>query len=250
VDRFGMRWRRNWREPRESTLGRDFFEGWLSWHSSLSKRRESSTLPLNQNHLENGQNICFLKGYTTVRLTQDTVEAGWLGLPVIDSILHVGLRGHRLVSTDVNNAIAAPMNNDQVPSLTSEEIDSINAIFVDAENDEELSFQPLAPSLDLDALRREADARNAKNVVPMAPVTLTNTSSSKPPNVFGSALEMDDKEEEGGKKQRRTIPKLDEGRLLGPNGFPQLIKDTKNFKPKGKGHEVRLILFFALRSGF
>ncbi|KIJ68909.1 hypothetical protein HYDPIDRAFT_36026 [Hydnomerulius pinastri MD-312] len=27
------------------------------------------------------------------------------------------------------------------------------------------------------------------------------------------------------------------GRLVGPSGFPQLIKDTKGFKPKGKGHE-------------
>ncbi|KAF8274886.1 replication fork protection component Swi3-domain-containing protein [Lactarius quietus] len=64
-----------------------------------------------------------------------------------------------------------------------------------------------APALDLDALRREADARNTR-------------------------LNDD------GKKKRKPIPRLDEARLLGKNGLPQLIKDTKNFKPKGKGHEA------------
>jgi hypothetical protein len=41
---------------------------------------------------------------------------------------------------------------------------------------------------------------------------------------------------------------LDEMRLLGKDGFPQLLKDTKNFKPKGKGHEVITILILILHS--
>jgi replication fork protection complex subunit Csm3/Swi3 len=43
------------------------------------------------------------------------------------------------------------------------------------------------------------------------------------------------------KATRRKLVKLDENRLLNPStGFPQLIKMTKGFKLKGKGHEVRL----------
>lgn len=40
------------------------------------------------------------------------------------------------------------------------------------------------------------------------------------------------------KKKRKPVARLDEARLLGKNGLPQLIKDTKNFKLKGKGHEA------------
>ena len=44
--------------------------------------------------------------------------------------------------------------------------------------------------------------------------------------------------EDDGKNKRKLVPKLDEARLLGKNGFLQLVKETKRFKPKGKGHEV------------
>jgi replication fork protection complex subunit Csm3/Swi3 len=44
-----------------------------------------------------------------------------------------------------------------------------------------------------------------------------------------------DSNEDGKEKKRKPVPKLDEARLLGLNGFPQLVKDTKNFKPKGGG---------------
>nr|GAT53211.1 predicted protein [Mycena chlorophos] len=40
------------------------------------------------------------------------------------------------------------------------------------------------------------------------------------------------------KKPRKKLPRLDEGRLVGDNGFPQLIHDTKHFRVKGKGHEA------------
>ncbi|KAF7294877.1 Chromosome segregation in meiosis protein [Mycena indigotica] len=45
-----------------------------------------------------------------------------------------------------------------------------------------------------------------------------------------------DKDKEG-KKPKKKIARLDEGRLLGDNGFPQLIRDTKDFRIRGKGHE-------------
>jgi replication fork protection complex subunit Csm3/Swi3 len=113
----------------------------------------------------------------------------------------------------------------------------IDAIFEDAENDPELSYKPLAPALDLDALRREADARHAKNIVPLIP-----TSTSVLPSSFDMGVHTAEKGgEEGEKKEKRRRFKLDEGALLGPNGFPKLIKDTKHFKPKGKGHEVRVL---------
>jgi hypothetical protein len=51
--------------------------------------------------------------------------------------------------------------------------------------------------------------------------------------------------EDGKEKKRKPVLKLDEARLLGLNGSPQLVKDTKNFKPKGKGHEVKLFFSFA-----
>ena len=43
----------------------------------------------------------------------------------------------------------------------------------------------------------------------------------------------------GGKKKPKQRAKLDENRLLGDMGFPQLVKDIKHFRPRGKGREVR-----------
>lgn len=40
-------------------------------------------------------------------------------------------------------------------------------------------------------------------------------------------------------KKRRTVAKMNDERLLGPTGFPKLLEDSKRFKSKGKGHEVR-----------
>jgi hypothetical protein len=100
----------------------------------------------------------------------------------------------------------------------------------------------LAPALDLDALRREADARNTRLVraeisasIPTIQLSTTTTTAKSSGPLDG----IDGGDENGdGKKKRKPIAKLDEARLLGKNGLPQLIKDTKNFKPKGKGHEV------------
>ncbi|GAA5974369.1 hypothetical protein JCM21900_003769 [Sporobolomyces salmonicolor] len=40
-------------------------------------------------------------------------------------------------------------------------------------------------------------------------------------------------------KKRRAVAKLDETRLLGPSGFPQLREDVRKLKLKGKGHETQ-----------
>ena len=102
-----------------------------------------------------------------------------------------------------------------------------------------------APALDLDALRREADARNTRLVraeisASIPAIQLSTTTTTKSGDGRKGPLDGIDggDENDDGKKKRKPIPRLDEARLLGKNGLPQLIKDTKNFKPKGKGHEV------------
>ena len=104
-----------------------------------------------------------------------------------------------------------------------------------------------APALDLDALRRKADARNTRLVraeigasIPAIQLSTATTSTSGKGSLDG--VDGGD-ENDDGKKKRKPIAKLDEARLLGTNGLPQLIKDTKNFKPKGKGHEVTYFSF-------
>jgi hypothetical protein len=113
----------------------------------------------------------------------------------------------------------------------------VNALFAEFENDD-LSYKPLAPALDLESLRREAKARHAKNIVPFTSVEVIQNNSLRTSGT-GSGNALDIGTEEGAKKERKKLPKLDEKRLLDPDGFPQLIKDTKHFKPKGKGYEVR-----------
>ncbi|KAH9996821.1 replication fork protection component Swi3-domain-containing protein [Russula vinacea] len=125
-------------------------------------------------------------------------------------------------------------------------------LFLPSDDDEDLdedtapNAQPnqLAPALDLDALRREADARNAHAVraeigatVPSAaePSAAAKTSGGKGGGALGG---IDGEGDDDGKKKRKPVPKLDEARLLGKDGLLQLVKDTKNFKPKGKGHET------------
>jgi len=109
------------------------------------------------------------------------------------------------------------------------------------------TFQELGPALDLDALRREADARNTRavraEINAMIPTTELSAAAAKSKAGKAGPLDgIDGEGEDGEKKKRKPIPKLDEARLLGKNGLPQLVKDTKNFKPMGKGHEVTFIL--------
>src|SRR6266404_312547 len=138
----------------------------------------------------------------------------------------------------------APSNTSNVPLfLPSDEADAaadINALF-DGIDD----LNESAPALDLDALRREADARNTRLVraeisATIPTIQLSTTTVTKGGEGRKGPLDgiNGGDENEDGKKKRKPIPKLDEARLLGKSGFPQLITDTTNFKPKGKGHEV------------
>ncbi len=134
----------------------------------------------------------------------------------------------------------------------------IDALF-EGLDDTDDTFQELAPALDLDALRREADARNARAVraemaamipaaagaaVAAAPKATGGKKGGALDGIDGEGGEADD--DDDGKKKRKPVPRLDEARLLGQNGLPQLVKDTKNFKPRGKGHEVIFFTSFPL----
>ncbi|KAI0748160.1 replication fork protection component Swi3-domain-containing protein [Daedaleopsis nitida] len=111
----------------------------------------------------------------------------------------------------------------------------IDAFWDDLDEEPETAFKPLAPSLDVEALKRQADAKIALTPHQILP-------SSSPPRDLG-----DDEaggKEKGGRKGKEVTTKkkkrarLDEGRLVGPSGFPALVKHAKDFKPKGKGHEL------------
>lgn len=123
-----------------------------------------------------------------------------------------------------------------------------NAVDKANEEEEDLTYKPLAPALDLAKLSREAEARHAREKrtkVPAASTTRQVASSSPPPPDApagkGSKTNGDDGNGkiggEEGKKERKRPLYLDEERLIGPSGLPQLIKDVKGFKPKGKGNE-------------
>ncbi|TBU65789.1 Swi3-domain-containing protein [Dichomitus squalens] len=120
------------------------------------------------------------------------------------------------------------------PGSSKPDIDA----FFDDLDDPETAFQALAPSLDVDTLKRQAGA----NLPPLTPHQILPSSS--PPRDLGGdkagAKSKADgrKGEKGTTTARKKRPVLDEGRLLGPQGFPALMKQTKNFKPKGKGHEL------------
>ncbi|KAI0035102.1 replication fork protection component Swi3-domain-containing protein [Vararia minispora EC-137] len=131
------------------------------------------------------------------------------------------------------------------PTSGSRNID-IDALFEDLDD-----IQDLAPTFDLDKFRREADARHAKaarakfalDISSQTPANATGGSGIKGKNGAedGDGNADEDREgEEGKRKKKKARAKLDETRLLGDEfGFPRLIKETKNFKPLGKGHETK-----------
>jgi len=133
-----------------------------------------------------------------------------------------------------------PTNAQITEELDDADLDAILNLDVGEIDDIDLSTD-----FDTEAYRQESAARLRKNMTlhPILP-------SSSPPRGMGD--DDDDgtgtKAKKGGKsttnagKTKRQQLKLDENRLLGEFGFPALIKDTKDFKPKGKGHEVCWLL--------
>ena len=122
------------------------------------------------------------------------------------------------------------------PGSSKPDIDA----FWDDLDEPDSAFQGLAPSLDVEALKRQADVR----LPPLTPHQILPSSS--PPRDTGNEKDgakgkVDGKKGDKGTTKKKKRPILDEGRLLGPEGFPALVKQAKEFKPKGKGHEVRCL---------
>jgi replication fork protection complex subunit Csm3/Swi3 len=117
------------------------------------------------------------------------------------------------------------------------DIDAMFAGVVDA--NDAFSLEPLASDVDTEGLKRKEINRHKNTMQSLTPHQIM---SSSPPRELGDEAEggKKGKKETGkeGKKERRKISRLDEGKLLGPDGFPGLIKEVKRFKPKGKGYEV------------
>ncbi|KAI0736771.1 replication fork protection component Swi3-domain-containing protein [Fomitopsis betulina] len=109
----------------------------------------------------------------------------------------------------------------------------IDAMFDNLDAEPDASDGDLPPALNLDALRRQEDAKNAQRYKKPSALDLDG------PEANGDAG-GDAKGKDGGKEKqkRKPLPRLDEARLLGQDGLPALVKQAKTFKPKGKGHEA------------
>lgn len=126
---------------------------------------------------------------------------------------------------------AQPARKSAPPAAKRSEID---AMFDNLDAEPDAFDDDLPPALDLDALRRQADAKNAQ--IYKKPSALDLGGPSEDADVGGDAKSKGSGQE---KQKKKPLPKLDEARVLGPDGFPALLKQAKTFKPKGKGHEVR-----------
>ncbi|KAK0503335.1 replication fork protection component Swi3-domain-containing protein [Armillaria luteobubalina] len=127
----------------------------------------------------------------------------------------------------------SPRKSPPVPDMY-DDADEVNKIF----NDADVFTLPAEKNFDVDAARRKIAEKYKNKPVPRTPMMPHEVlpSSSPPRDVEkGKEKDKDDKKEE--KKEKKKITRLNEALLVGPSGFPQLIKDTKDFKIKGKGHE-------------
>lgn len=98
------------------------------------------------------------------------------------------------------------------------------------------------PGLSLAEMTKRATARHKAAAMANTPHMILPSSSPMKDSASKKTYGADKSNKSGvnadGKKPRKPIPRMDETRLLGETGFPALIKETKNFTPKGKGHEV------------
>lgn len=118
--------------------------------------------------------------------------------------------------------------------------ESIEDIFGEvADLDDTLFDLAPLPQLDIAAEQRKAKARHNTNWTSNNPVN-TNPSSSQPNGGDKETQNDGDGKEDAPKRATKQILRLDENRLLGPNGFSRLINETKDFKLKGKGHKASI----------
>ncbi|KAF9564602.1 Swi3-domain-containing protein [Agrocybe pediades] len=119
----------------------------------------------------------------------------------------------------------------------------VDALFADIDDDDDLmNFDRVPDRVDEAELARKAEAEARRRMPTLTPHQIMPSSSPvrDAENGAGNKRSKGKQAEEDGdeKKARRRLAKLDENRLLGPSGFPQLIKMTKDFRVKGKGYEA------------
>lgn len=120
----------------------------------------------------------------------------------------------------------------------------VDALFEDLDKDgedDDLRYKPLAPALNLEKLAKEAEARHAHARQTAPSQTLAGGSKNERPGGTGKDKSGELGDGDGEKRGRKVLPKLDEERLVGPDGFPLLIKEIEGFRPKGKGNEVHYL---------
>lgn len=150
------------------------------------------------------------------------------------------------------NLFLSDSDEDTIPSLKrkdppARDID-IDALFdLEDDIDEEMAFKPLPPALNEEELRSQAEARYRKELPPLTPhqVLPTQLDMTEKPEIDRQRTSKDN-QAKGERKERRKLAKLDENLLLSRDGFPQLMKMTKDFRINGKGHEVLSLLFTLL----
>ncbi|KAK0459803.1 replication fork protection component Swi3-domain-containing protein, partial [Desarmillaria tabescens] len=127
----------------------------------------------------------------------------------------------------------SPRKSPPVPDMF-DDADEVNKIF----NDADIFKLPEEKSFDVEEERRKIAEKYKNKPVPRTPMTPHEVlPSSSPPRNLDKEKEKDKDDKKEQKKEKKKIAKLNEALLVGPSGFPQLIKDTKDFRIKGKGHE-------------
>lgn len=120
---------------------------------------------------------------------------------------------------------------DAARSRLSKAPDDIGALF-DVDDDESGQLS----NVSYEQLRK--DALSGRKVPDDGPSGGENQGIEEDPPKEGSAVKSKKGEDGDTAGTKRTIPKLDEGLLLSEKGIRALIKDTKRWRPKGKGHEA------------
>jgi replication fork protection complex subunit Csm3/Swi3 len=145
---------------------------------------------------------------------------------------------------DVN--VPGPSNTEIVLKAPPPHDIDIDALFAGVDDDDDEISRPLPAIIDEEELTRQAEARFKKNPPPLSLHEILPSSSPARDQEGQNGRKGREKGKDDEKKVRRRQLRLDENLLLSPTGFPQLIKMTKDFRIKGKGHEVSLLTILLL----
>ena len=166
-----------------------------------------------------------------------------------------------LLMATIDDLWDEPVESEPAPHLTAKPVTSEDPLFLQSDSDNDGgtgaagSRQSKAPD-DIGALfevddddengqlsnvtyeQLREDALSGGKVPDDGPSNEGNEGENEGSSTAKSKLNK--KDDDGDKvTTKHTIPKLDEALLLSERGIPALIKDAKQWRPKGKGHEVR-----------